>query len=297
MTPLIAFIIASIIGGANVGFVKFDVAQFPPIMLVALRSILAAAIVFPFVDKKELKKVNVNINLLVVGLLFTANWIFFAFGIQFTSAIMSQIIYIPTSLIVAVLGFALLKESLKKEEIFGLLLALVGMTVLYADSIKSKDIFTSGTPLGNFLVILGLLSWSLYIVFSRKISKIYRPLTILFFDFVIAAIASLVLLPVQLKLTSFDYAKVTIAGIIGILVLALFSSAGFFYFYQWLIKNTSAFTASLLIYPTAVISIFVGIIFFDEGLTYSLAFGAILAMAGVFFATTYRNVKNYIKNR
>ena len=292
---LVVFLVASLIGGANVGLVKFGVLQFPPIVLVAARAILAAIIIFPFLNKQKILTLRIlNKDLMLTGILFAANWIFFAFGAQHTSAIMSQVIYVPTALLVAILGYFLLKEKLTKNQIIGLVVTITGMSILIISSFRTKDILSFGTPLGNFLIVLGLFSWSFYIVLSRKISQKYSPLTILFFDFIITAAFALVLLPIQLILKPIDSNLITFEGIMSVFALALFSSAAFFFLYQWLIKHTSAFISSLLIYPVTVVSALIGLILFNESVNTILISGALLTMVGVFYSTGANYIKKWI---
>src|SRR3989344_824324 len=99
---LLVFLLMSAVGGANAALIKFTVTQFPPIVLVAARAILASLLVSPFIIKKLPKKWPNKKYLFICNLLFAANWILFAFGVQHTSVIMSQLIYVPTALIVAI---------------------------------------------------------------------------------------------------------------------------------------------------------------------------------------------------
>lgn len=294
---LFVLLLASIIGGSNAALVKFTVGQFSPVILVIFRSALAALMILPFFyfTKSSFKIKAKKAYLLLANLLFAANWLFFATGIQYTSVIMSQIIYIPTALIVAILGYLFLKEKLSKNQVFGLVLTLIGMSVLIWGSTRSQDILSFGKPLGNFLIILGLFSWSIYTIVSRKISSIYTPLTITFYNFLISAIFVSLLIPLKLGNKDFMLADITIGGILGLVSIAFFNSVLFFWLYQWVIGKTSAFISSLILYVTPIIAAFTGIIFFGEKLTASLVLASALIMVGVFLATTYQALKINLK--
>lgn len=254
--------------------------------LVVTRAILSALIILPFLKQIKIPAFDKNFKkLILASALFAGNWIFFAYGIKHTSVIVGQLSYVPTALIVAFLGYIFLKEKLKKEEIIGLILTLVGISIILYGSIKSQDIRSLGTPIGNILVFLGLLSWSSYTVASRRIANIYSPSSITFYNFIFTFVIGLFLLPLDFALGDFYVVKISTESILGLVSLALFSSVLFFYLYQLLIKSSSAFTASLVLYPVTILAAFMGVIFFDEKFTSSLLFGAFFVVVGLFFST------------
>lgn len=293
---LLIFLLTALVGGTGASLVKFSVGIFPPVTLVVLRSLLALIFIAPIVFRnKSFVIKNQKMYLFIANILFAVNWLFFAFGMQYTSVIMGQIIYLPTAILVAILGYLFLKETLSHEQLLGLILALFGMVFLIFGSFKSQDVLSFGTPQGNFLVITGLFCWSFYTVISRKISDVYTPLSITFFNFTASFIISLFLVPFELSKKAFNFSHIPPSGFIGLIGLVIFSSILFFYSYQWLIKNTSAFISSLVLYVVTIFATFSGIIFFGEKLTVNLVIGAFFVIIGVFLATTYRYVKLKIK--
>src|SRR3989338_11327868 len=227
MIPLI-FLLVFLFSGANIALIKYAGARISPIDLVFFRSVIAVVAIVPFVNKKEITRFKNNPKILTLaGVLFAANWILFAYGIQKTSVIMGQLIYVPTSLIVAGLGYFVLKEKLSQKEIIGLILSLVGITYLILGSFKTKDILSFVTPFGNFLVVIAIFSWAFYLVLKRKISNNYKPLTIIFVDFIISGLISAIFFILNfrnLSLTTFN-----INLLMAILPIAFFSSFPFFF--------------------------------------------------------------------
>ncbi len=283
MIPSI-FLFVLLFGGANAALVKYAGAKISPIDLVFFRSVIAAVAIVPFIGKIELTKFkNDPKSLTLAGLLFAANWILFAYGIQKTSVIMGQLIYVPTSLIVAGLGYFILKEKLSRKEIVGLILSLVGITYLILGSFKTKDILSFGTPFGNFLIVVALFYWAFYLVLTRKISNNYKPLTIIFVDFIISGLISAIFFILNfrnLSLTTFNINLIT-----AILAITFLSSIAFFFLNQWIVKYSSAFVSSMLVYPVTLSAIIYGVIFFKEKLDVSLLIGGFVMLTGVFLST------------
>lgn len=296
MILAIFFLTAAVgaIGGASI---KFTLGDFPPMVLIFLRGLIAALLLSPviFFLKEKFTIQKEKKLLLASGILFALNWILFAFGIQRTTVIMGQLIYLPTPIIVAIVGYFTLREKLTSDQIIGLIMTVVGMIILIQGTIASKDSTSFGEPMGNFIIFLGLLAWSLYTITSRKISQIYSPMRLTFINLLVVTLISFVILMFPQPRQNFSFSNVSTSGIIGLIAVATINSIGFFGLFQWLIKNTSAFTASLILYPTTVLASIVGIIFFKERLTVNLIVGGILVLIGVFIATSLKHVKNYAR--
>ena len=196
---------------------------------------------------------------------------------------MGQLIYVPTAIMVALLGYFFLKEKLSAKEIIGLILSLAGILYLILGSFKTKDVLSFGTPLGNFLVIIALFSWAFYLILTRAISKNFKPLTIIFIDFAISGLISSIFFISNIRnfyLVTFD-----VNLIMAILAIACLSSIGFFFLNQWVVKHTSAFISSMLLYPATLSAIIYGVIFFSERLETSLIIGGAVMIIGVFLST------------
>ena len=294
MLPLV-FILLNLVGGSNSTVVKFAVTHFPPLILVALRALIAFSVLTPFVlGTRKLKLGQHAKQLLFVNLLFAANWVSFAIGIQKTSVTLSQLMYVPTSLIVALLSYLILKEKFTKIQVIGLTVTIFGAFILALESISGENL-TFGDPLGNLIVFTGVICWASYLVFSKKISNIYSPLTIIFFNFVVSFIIALLLIPLNSSARNFSFTNITPQAYLSLFYIGLVASVSYFYLNQWFVKHTSAFIASLQIYPLTIIAAVLGSVFYDEVITPSLIISALLIMSGVFIATSYNYLKGQLK--
>lgn len=291
---ILVFLLTVLIGGTNAPSVKFAIGFFPPVTLVFIRSLLAAALILPFIYKSvTLPKTNFK-YLLAANILFGANWMLFAAGLQHTSVVVGQLAYVPTALLVAVIGYIFLKEKLTKEHIAGLFLTMAGISLYAYNSVKSQDVVSFGTPLGNLLVVMALLSWAFYIVITRKISRDYSPIVITFYNFAVTAIMSCLLLSPVIFSGDLVSRDLTPTAISGFLYLVAFPSIGFFVLNQWLIKHTSAFVSSLALYPITVVAGILGVLLYGEKVTIAMIVGAAFIFSGVFIATSYKHAKRYI---
>src|SRR5690242_9489733 len=102
-TGLAAVILSGAIGGAiNSVAVKVGGREFTPILFTVIRFALSTAIILPFfIVQKSGKFYTADRKvLLLMSFLFGLNIILFSIGTQFTSAIMAQLLYIITPVLV-----------------------------------------------------------------------------------------------------------------------------------------------------------------------------------------------------
>lgn len=292
MLPFFIFLAASIISGAvNPIVIRHVSTDFSPLFGSFLRFFGAMLVLLPFwLKKKEIVRGKDLIKFFPFGI----NAVLYSVAILHTSLIMSNILYSLVPLWTAFLGYFLLREKLSRHHIWGLILSIVGVSILIKGSIKTSDILTFGQPLGNTLIIIAVFVWGFWLVGARDLSKKYSTLTILFYTFFASTILTLILVIGQLILAPFSISHITYQGAISLGGVIFLSSIALYFLYQWLIKHTSAFIASLLQYGSLLFGAIGGIIVFHERLTVEIILGASLIMAGVFLATTYTQLKKKI---
>ena len=176
--------------------IKYLVGEVSPISIVLVRFAIGLLIILFFSHNISLIRRSLKNKELILGsLFFTGNVVLFAFGIQYTSLIMGQLLYVPTALIVAIIGYLFLKETINRAQVIGLILAFSGVSLLIYESLKTSDVFSFGTPLGNALIGAAVLSWSFYTVISRKSSKQYKPKEITLINFIGASAVMAIAFP------------------------------------------------------------------------------------------------------
>ncbi len=295
---LAALAIANFISGIfNSVLVKLGVREIPPITFTMFRFLIASLAILPFYlrqsSRKPLRKHMWII--LAQSVFFAANVGIFSIAIQFTSAIMSQIIYIFVPVVVGIISYFVFKEKFTKHKIIGSLVALLGVLFLIEQSIVKADILSFGTLHGNLLILCGVFVYSGYLLLSQKLTKIYSPITTTFSTFLITFILLMLVAPFELIDNPLQISKITFVGIGSLFGLAIFSSAIMYFLIQIGIKHAGAFTASLFQYMAPFFTAISAMAVLGEKLTLTIVLGGLLIMFGVFYATTYPYVKRGIR--
>lgn len=291
---LLALFLWVIIGSLTPTFVKFTVRDIPPITLTFFRFLIAAFILFPFYWRERQKHFTRNqiAKLISIGLLGTAlNATLYAYGLQFTSTIIAQVIFAVTPLVVAILGFFLIKETPTRYQIFGAVLGFIGILFILSKSIQSQNILEIGTPYGNGIIVLTMITWAFYTVLSRDLSKFYSPITITFWGFVSAAFLLGFASPIELIFRNISLEAFSLTNMLEIFFLGCVSSVITFLLYQFGIKQTSAFIASLALFLSPIAVAIPGVIVLKENVTPTMLIGILLIFVGVFLGVVYSHLK------
>lgn len=294
MIGITALLIANFIGGAlSPMFVKFGVLEIPPLTFTLLRFILAILFTLPiYIRQKSYTITRHNIKFLLFGsTFFTLNLSLFSIGLQYTTVIMSQILYTLVPVIVGIMAHFILGERLTRNKIIGSGFAFSGVIFLITQSVLTNQTLTFGTLLGNSLMLIGVFSWSVYFIVSKKLTNVHSPITTSFFSFLVTVILLSLFVPFELSIRPLSTASITTTGLGSLFGVALFSSVIMFSLIQLGIKRTSAFTASLFSYTGPFFAGIVSIPLFGEKITPLLIIGGLLIIFGVFYATSLEHIK------
>lgn len=199
----IVLIFAATIWGLATVVIKLTVEEVPPLTFLMLRFVSSAVILLPaafFILKHH------KINRIRYKHIFTASIIghiaalaLIFMGIERTTAVQASIITSFTPLLISAMGFLILKETIKRHEIEGNLLAFLGTLIIvfsplfiFGDATQEQNLSViRNSLLGNILFLGGITLDSIYSVYTKRHlagDKIVTPTIQIVFSFLFAAI-------------------------------------------------------------------------------------------------------------
>jgi len=103
------------------------------------------------------------------------NMLTFFKGLSFTSPISAAVIMVTTPIIVLILSAIIMKERIRMQKIFGIVLGLLGtgFLILYGKSVGNA----SNAMVGNILVFINAVSYGLYLITVKKLMDKYHAFT------------------------------------------------------------------------------------------------------------------------
>lgn len=181
----LALLIANLIYAINYTFAKDVMPDYiQPSGFILLRVIgaliLFALSYFLFVKEKVAKQ-DV-FRLAICGLFGVAiNQLMFFEGLNLSTPINAAIVMTTNPILVILLSFFIIKEAFTLRKVVGILLGLVGASMLILKG-GSLD-FSSDHQLGNLFVLINALSYGVYLVIVKPLMQKYHPFTVMFFVF------------------------------------------------------------------------------------------------------------------
>jgi drug/metabolite transporter (DMT)-like permease len=175
----------SLIWGSNLAVVKYTTSELSPIFMAMVRSTVSGALLAMWMIYKKVPLLSSGRNMahgVVVGMLFGIEFALVYTAIQFTMASRAVILLYTAPFWVALMAhFFLSGDRLNRAKTLGLLLAFLGVAVLFVNDDTFK--FTKLALIGDFLAIMGAVCWALTTVYlKRYLSHRVHPFQSLFYQ-------------------------------------------------------------------------------------------------------------------
>lgn len=285
---LLLIILAAFLGGGTGVLIKIALAEIPPLSFTFIRFLTASLFIIPLFLKEKKKKIAKKdiFELALVSLLAVSNVTFFAYGVRFTSATVAQTLYTTVPIVAAFLSYLILKEKITVNKIFGVLLGLLGTIIIIVVPALGKKLSLQGSLGGNLLIIVALVSFSFYSIFSKKLQKKYSPIYLTTAFVITTTVVQLFLSASDISLHPGWWQKVTLGAILATLYVAIVATVIYYILYQYAIKHGGPIIASLTLYLQPVATYLWAAVLLKERLTLPLILGAILIFFSAWLVTS-----------
>ncbi|SEM69608.1 DMT family transporter [Lihuaxuella thermophila] len=283
ITYLMLIATTSFWGSAFVGS-KWTVASIPPVTAAFIRFGLGAVFMFALLMTRERpartipKSAWLSVSLLgLVGI--AAYNLFFFWGLNLSRATDGSMI-IPTMspVITVLLAAVFFKQKMKKQQITGLLLALLGSAVFFW-GISLEGSFDHQRILGDLFFWMAALCWAVYTMYGNRVLEKLDPLTVTAYATLSGALL-LGLLSAP-SLTEIQWGNLGVNFWLIQLYLALLPTVLGNWFYYLGVRNIGAPRASVFMYFVPVSGLLLAALILDETLTFVQMIGSVLMIAGV----------------
>lgn len=261
---------------------KFALREFPPILLSCVRTSFAALFILPIYlwnarTKKDTWTRDDLPVLIFLGVFGVAmNQIFFVSGMSRTSVGHSALMIGITPVIVLLIAAAMRQERITGKKVFGMLLALGGVAVLNFSPAKSAG----ATTLGDMLVLLACITFALFTVVGKSVSKRHDSITVNTFAYLGGAIA---LLPLTYYFGhDFNFAALSTSAWTAVIYMAAFPSVLCYLIYYYALRYIPASRISAFSYVQPLLATVMAVPLLGEHITSSLALGGAFILAGVY---------------
>ena len=170
---LIAVSISTLIYGVNYTIAKevmpFYVKPFAFILLRVSGATLVFWILGLFIKQQKIEKEDYKKILLAAFFGVALNMLSFFKGLSLTTPISASVMMVTSPIMVLIFSSILIKKSIGKQRILGIIIGLVGAILLITYG-SSSNIDATNSNWGNFLVFVNATSYGLYLVLAKNLS-------------------------------------------------------------------------------------------------------------------------------
>jgi drug/metabolite transporter (DMT)-like permease len=276
----IELLLLSAIWGASFLFMRNTSADFGPIMLITLRTGIAALVLIPFLLYQQQWQLMCRywLPILLVALTNTAiPFCLFSYSTLYLGAGYASVLNATAPMFAAVVGFYWLKDNLSLVAVLGLIVGFIGVLLLSLAR-QNTDFETSLLPI--LAALCATLLYGVAACLTKRYLQGVNPLAIATGS---QCFAVLVLAP--LSLFFWPATMPSIQSWWQVLALGVVCTAIAYILYFRLIANVGAAKAITVAYLVPVFGVLWGMTFLNEYLTPGMWFGAALVLLGVALTT------------
>jgi len=231
-------------------------------------------------NKEKIKKIHYKRFILCALLGIVINQLLFIKGLSMTFSIHASLLMLTTPIFITLIAAWILKESLNKFKILGLIMGVIGAVVL----VVSRKNTGNGTDIfwGDIFIIINAISYSYYFILVRPLMKRYNAITVIRILFTIGTIIALPVCWSQfISIPWHNYAPMQFC----ILSLIIFGGTFLAYVFNlYGIKYLGASVSGSYIYTQPFFATVIAIIFLNESLELYKIVGAFFIFLGVYLS-------------
>jgi drug/metabolite transporter (DMT)-like permease len=291
---LIAVSIATLIYGVNYTIAKEVMPLYvKPFAFILLR-VSGATLVFwilgLFIKQQKIEKGDYKKILLAAFFGVALNMLSFFKGLSLTTPISASVMMVTSPIMVLIFSSILIKKSIGKQRILGIIIGLVGAILLITYG-SSSNTDATNSNWGNFLVFVNATSYGLYLVLAKNLSIKYNPIVFVKWFYLFGLILVTPFGYSELSEVIWQEIPTNIYWNIGFVII--FTTCITYVFNLYGLSKLKPTTVSVFIYLQPVIATIYALIVGSDSLNLVKIGATLLIFSGVYLVT--KQVENSVK--
>lgn len=262
---------------------KIAVAEIPSFTLSFLRFTIATICLYPVFyaeEKKPLSKQDIG-PLFFLGLTGIFGYhIFFFWSLKHTTAINAALIGATNPLLTSIVASLLVKEHLSSSRIGALFLSFSGVVLIITRG-NIAVLKTLSFNKGDILMLIAVLNFVIYSVYSKKVMPRYSPVILLYYSFITG---------ISLLFPFFIYENVfsTLLSLqlktwLSVIYMGFFASSVAYLIQQMGIKEIGASKTMAFVNLVPLFTMFLSYLILKEAITSITFLSAALIISGIYW--------------
>jgi len=255
----------------------------PAFTLTFMRFLIATAILY-FIRKHQgenyqLSRKDVPVFLFtgIVGMF--GYHVFFFTALRYTTAINSSIIAAINPILTTSLGIAFIKEKVNWKRGLGILLSFTGvfLTITVADPEVIRGLSVNR---GDLLMLVAVLLWAIYSVYSKKVGHRFTPMILTYYSFFFCTVF---LIPFVIWEKPWEFfLQIPKVSFVAVVYMSVFPSVIGYLVQQMAIKQIGPAKTSIFVNLVPVFSIILSVLLLHETISPIKIFTTLIIISGVY---------------
>lgn len=290
--------VVAVIWGIAGPVIKYTLSYFSPDVFLTYRFFLTSLLLVPilfvhhpkiFSTLRRLSAAEYRMLVICSLLGSTANLGLLFWGFSLTTALDGSIINAVSPVFVTLAGFYILHEHITARERFGQFLALLGTLLIFFQPVFEAGKLSTGSLLGNFLVVLANLAWTGYAILTKKqlrhhLSPLILTTSMFLLGFLSMSVITVIMNTPYRLYNSFINAPLSAHA--GVLFMALVSGGLAYFLFEKGQKTIEASEANIFLYLPPLITTPLAYLWLGEPVTSAFVIGGLIIAGGVILAQT-----------
>ena len=281
---IVALICVQLLFGSLPVIAKVVLTEVPAVVLVGIRVLIAALILLAFQACRRriwLQNRKDYLRLAILGFFgVVLNQLLFIGGLSLTKASNVSLLVITIPIFTLLVSTLIGSERLSSAKVAGVGLAAAGAIILIDPANAS---FSSATTIGDLMIILNSLAFSIYVATSKEIVTRNGAFRSMMWVFIFSSV-------ICTPLAIYSLSTVSVSGISSttwalVLYISIFATALPYLLNAFAISRVSPTAVAVFIYLQPIIGFILASIFLNEIIDMRFAVATMLIFAGVYLTT------------
>ncbi|HZV60297.1 MAG TPA: EamA family transporter [Candidatus Eremiobacteraceae bacterium] len=278
---ILSFFSIYVIWGSTYLVIRFAIETIPPLYTAGFRHLIAGSILLAWCFAKRLRPTRAQIRAsFMIGVLFflighgSLHWA----ELRVPSGLASLLVAIEPIIVFLMASFAARKWRFNAKLLSGVLLGLAGVGLLTARTAVSSG---RGTFIATMAILIGAISWSAGIVYSRRSNLSGHPLLLSALSLLWGAVLLITTGTMVGEARGFSIHNVTVRSWLALGYLIIFGSVIAFSAYNWLLEHYSPTLVATHTFVNPIVAVVLGWLFGGEALTFNVLLAAAMVIGAV----------------
>lgn len=278
---MLSFLSIYLIWGSTYLAIRYAVETIPPLYTAGIRHLTAGVILLSWCLAKRLRPTWAQIRAsIIIGVFFfligqgTLHWA----EQKVPSGLASLLVASEPLWVFLVSAIAAKQWRLNVTLLAGIVLGFGGVGLLMGKSAVSSG---PGVFLGSLAVLLGALSWSVGIIYSRRSHLSGHPLLLSALSLLAGSVQLLLVGTVAREYRGFSLASVSLRSWLALGYLIVFGSVVAFTAYNWLLEHYSPTLVATHTYINPIVAVLLGWLLASEAVTPNVLASAAMVIGAV----------------